>query len=1125
MSKKSFDFSADKQTLLEALLRKEGIETETRQNIPRRPDDKPNALSFAQQRLWFVDQLLPGSSAYNVPLAFHLRGPLDVAALEFAVNEVVKRHEILRTTFTEINDQPSQVIGPTVKIQLPIVDVSNEPAAGSRIEQLIDEEIQSPFDLNTGPLLRLKLVKRKEQDHVFVLTMHHAICDGWSLTILLRELSTFYNHRLSGNSHAPAEPEIQYADFAAWQRQHLVASELQSQLDYWKDKLGGQLPLLELPSDRPRPATASLRGNWITRNLKSTLPASLKEICDREGVTLFVLLLAAFKTLLYRYTDQEDLAIGSGVSSRTKVELESLIGHFVNTQVLRTDLSDNPSFRQLLQRVDETVRGAYAHQDLAFEYLLDELKLDRNLGNNPLFQVAFVLQEPGEQGSWRSALRLSSVSAEPMFVHSGNAKFDLTLEVERLDDGLSISFEYSKDLFDRSTIDRMIGHYQTLLQSICDNPDQSISELDLLSAEERHQLLIEWNNTAVNFAGNQCPHRRFESLVEQTPNAIAVTATLSEEADLQDRPNSINYRQLNQRANQLAHFLRENGVELGVPVGICLERSIETVVCVLGVLKAGGYYLPLDPKYPTQRLAFMLDDAQVPILLTQQKLASELPNGNFRSIYVDTDWETIARHKDNNPECLAGLKDLAYIIYTSGSTGQPKGVLIEHSSLNNLIDWHQQVYDVNASDRATLLACPAFDASVWEMWPYLAAGASIHIPPDETVANPTKLIGWLADESITISFLPTPLAELALDYAWPDEIALSRLLTGGDRLHGGLPKNLPFELFNNYGPTENTVVTTWTKVQLDDAAAAAPPIGRPVSNCQVYVLDRHLQPVPIGVPGELHIGGASLSRGYLNRAEETAKKFIVNPFSEKSDDRLYKTGDLVRYLPDGNIQFIDRIDSQVMVRGFRIELSEIESLLRQHPAIEQSVVVQVLNSANQKNLVAYVVGEIEANNTTVSELRTFLSDQLPDYMVPSVVVLLRELPVTTNGKVDRDSLPVPEDVMSQDKEYVAPQTEIERAIAAIWTDLFRIDKIGLNDNFFDLGGNSLLIAKANNRLNTTLGRDISMIDMFKFPTVSSLAEHLSGDQVATPGSDQGQQRAELRNQLRQRRQTRRNRSR
>jgi len=1052
--------------------------------------DRSLPLSFAQQRLWFLDQLEPGSALYNIPISYRLRGLLNITALEESLNEIVRRHEALRTSFSNAQGQPVQAIAPTSRLTLPVADLTSLPVAGREAEvlRLATDEAQRPFDLAQAPLFRASVLRLADEEHILLLTMHHIVSDGWSMGVLFQELSTLYDAFSTGKPSPLSELPIQYADFAAWQRRWLQGEVLESQLTYWKKQLADVPAGLELPTDHPRPPAQSFRGARQSMVLPQALTNRLKALSHQESVTLFVTLFAAFQTLLHRYTGKDDIIVGSPIAGRNRTEIEGLIGFFVNTLLLRTDLSSDPSFRELLGRVRKVALEAYDHQDLPFEKLVEELQPERNLSHSPLFQVMFVLQNAP-----MTALRLRGLTVNSLKVDSETAKFDLTLSMVEEVDSLRGIIEYNTDLFDGATIHRMVGHFQTLLESIVADPGQRLSDLSILTKAEKQQLLLEWNDTKTDYPKDKCVHELFEAQVERTPDAVALV--------FEDK--QLTYGELNRRANQLAHYLRKLGVGPEVLVSICVERSLEMVIGQLGIVKAGGAFVPFDPDYPKERLAFMLEDSQARVLLTQRQLVDELfedkrskiENSDPRSsilnlqpkvVCLDTDWEIIAQESDANPVSDVLPDNLVYVIYTSGSTGKPKGVPTPQSGFVNLMAWLKRVHSVTPADRATQLASPAFDASIWEVWPYLAAGASVHIVDEETRVSPLQLLQWLTTKRISICFLPTPLAEAVLEKPWPSGVALRALLTGGDKLHRSPLKTLPFRFVNNYGPTENSAVTTWAPVATGIDSHVPLPIGRPIDNNQLYLLDRHLNPVPIGVFGELFIGGDGLARGYFRRPELTAEKFIPNPFSNEPGTRLYKTGDLVRYLADGNIEFLGRIDHQVKIRGFRIELGEIEAVLGQHPAVREVVVVARKESRSDKRLVAYVVPN-QGLSPSTSELRNFLKNKLPEYMVPSTFVMLDALPLTPNGKVDRRALPALDGARPElDGTFVAPRTQAEAMLAGIWAEVLKLEQIGVRDNFFELGGDSILGLQIIARANQT-GLRLTPKQLFQHQTIAELA--------------------------------------
>lgn len=914
-------------------------------------------LSFAQQRLWFLDQLIPNNPFYNIPLALHLTGSLNKPALEQTFNEIVRRHEALRTTVSIQSGQPVQVINPMLTITLPVIDLRQLPQAEREIQarQLTTQEAQRPFNLSTDSLLQVKLLWLDETEYILLLTMHHIVSDGWSIGVLIQEIAALYTAFASNQPSPLAKLTIQYADFAYWQRQWLLGEVLEKQLSYWQKQLDG-ISMLNLPTDRPRLAAQSYQGARQPLQLSKNLSKALLALGQQEGVTLFITLLTAFKVLLSRYTQQEDIAIGSPIANRNRSEIEGLIGFFVNSLVLRTDLSGNPTFRELLSRVKEVALGAYSHQDLPFEKLVEELHPERNLNQNPLFQVVFALQNAP-----MTALELPSLTLRALPFETETTRFDLEFHLWEPNtqnglwadslEGISGFVIYSTDLFDDATITTMLGHFQILLEGIVANPEDRISHLPLLSESELHQLLVEWNNTQAIYPQDKCIHQLIESVAEQNGEATALVF-----GDEQ-----LSYKDLNICSNQLAHYLKKLGVKSEVLVGLCVERSFDMIIGMLGILKAGGAYVPLDPSYPSERLNFMLEDAQVSVLLTNERWLERLKNHNLQIICLNKDWEIISQEIEDNLPSKVAADNLAYVIYTSGSTGKPKGVQIEHRGLLNLVFWHQKAFAVSPLDRATQISGVAFDACGWEIWPYLSTGASIYFVDDETRQSPDYLRDWLVSKAITISFIPTPLAEKILLLDFPQNTALRILLTGGDKLNQYPLASHSFQVFNNYGPTENTVVTTSGHISVKNKGNLAPAIGRAIANTKLYILDKHLQPVPIGVPGELYISCDGLARGYLNHPDLTAESFIYHSFTNKLKARLYKTGDLVRYRVDGNIEFLGRLDEQVKIRGYRIELGEIEAVLSQHPAVQQTVVI-TSQDEQEKRLLAYIVPKTEYSN-------------------------------------------------------------------------------------------------------------------------------------------------------------------
>ncbi|OBQ35366.1 MAG: non-ribosomal peptide synthetase, partial [Anabaena sp. MDT14b] len=1082
---------SDRKTEIISFLQQANLQTNITAIAPIfRTENNTFPLSFAQQRLWFVNQLQPHSPSYNMPFGLQFRGQLNIAALESSLQLLINRHEIFRTNFITVDGKPLGAIAATRDFTLPVIDLRPLPPSEQELEyqKLASDAAKYVFDLAQDPLLRTQLVQLTPTESVLLLTIHHIIFDAWSVNIFLKELTTAYSAYVE--HHTPNLPEIhlQYVDFAVWQQQWLQGEVLESQLAYWQQKLALMPTLLELPSDRPRTAVQSFCGATQVFSIEQNISDALVSLSQQQGVTLFMLLLTAFKILLYRYTNQSDIVVGTPVANRQHSQIQGMIGFFVNNLVLRTDLSDDPTFLQLLQQVKKVVIEAYDHQNLPFEKLVEALHPERNLSYTPLFQIDFALEhEP-----------VSTITLKDLTINISDAgvnhtaKFDLGLSLQKTEQGLTGAFEYSTDLFDAATITRMVQHWQTLLAGIVGNPEQKLSNLPILSAIEQHKLLVEWNKTQQDYPHNLCIHQLFEAQVEQTPDAVAVIF----------KDEQLTYRELNAKANQLAHYLQTLGVKPETLVGICVERSLEMIVGLLGILKAGGAYVPLDPMYPQERLAFMLEDSAVPVLLTQQRLVDKLPKHEAQVVCLDTQWEAISEYSEKNIGDTVNAQNLAYVIYTSGSTGKPKGVTIPHLSVVNYITAVNIEYGIKkcdsfaaagSADRILQFSSISFDVSAEEIYTSLTSGATLVLRTDSMLDSVGIFLQKCRDWKLTVLVLPTAYwHELTLflsqeKFTLP--LSLRLVIIGGEKaLTERLQTWLEYvgqrvSLVNNYGPTEATIGATIYDLSAAKTASAALPIGRPIRNVQTYVLDRSLQPVPIGIPGELYIGGDGLARGYLNQPDLTEEKFIPNPFSKEPGSRLYKTGDKARYLPDGNIEFIGRIDNQVKIRGFRIELGEIEAVLNAHPQIQQAVVIVTEDIPGDKRLVAYLVKSDEF--LTNKQIRDFLKQQLPEYMLPSVFVTLDTIPLTPNGKIDKKALPIPDGV-SREVEYIAPRTPSEEIIANIFATVLNQQNIGINDNFFSLGGHSLLATQLISRLRLAFSLEIPLRAVFESPTVTQL---------------------------------------
>ncbi|MHC5760523.1 amino acid adenylation domain-containing protein [Nostoc sp.] len=1066
-------------------------------------------LSYAQQRLWFLDQLEPNSAFYNIPIALRLVGNLNQAALEQSLQEIIHRHEALRTNFITVDGKPSQIIHTETNWTVSVFEWQHLSPAEQEIatQQLAQEQALLPFDLANEALIRATLVLLSQTEHILLVCMHHIVSDGWSMGVFIQELAALYKAYSQGEPSPLAPLPIQYADFAIWQREWLQGDVLQTQLSYWQQQLKDAPALLSLPTDRPRPAVQTFAGATQEFKLSVELTNRLTKLSQEQGCTLFMTLLAAYHTLLYRYTGVADILVGTPIANRDHSEIEGLIGFFVNTLVMRADLSGNPSFSQLLSHVREIALGAYVHQELPFEMLVETLHPERNLSHTPLFQVMFALQNAPMSQVELAGLTISSLPAE-----RATAKFDLSLSIHNSANfaeasptttlstgaGLVGVWEYSTDLFDSSTIERMTGHFVTLLEGIVANPKERISQLPMLTQVEQHQLLVEWNSTQAEYPFDKCIHELFEEQVECTPDAVAVVFENQQ----------LTYQQLNCRANQLAHYLQSLGVKPDTLVGICVERSLLMVVGLLGILKAGGAYLPLDPDYPQERLSFMLEDAQVPVLLTQQQLQEKLPQYQVQVVCLDTDWQFISQSNPDNlitlrvrqfrldgnrqdSNCLTTVQaaNLAYVIYTSGSTGQPKGVMLSHRNLCNHMSWMQATFPLTEKDKVLQKTPFSFDASVWEFYAPLLVGGQLLLAQPGGHADTAYLLKLIAQEQVTtVQFVPSLLQILIEQGGLETCHSLKQIFCGGEALPVALQENvlsnLNVNLHNLYGPTEACIdATFWTcKPGIERQVV---PIGRAIANTQIYILDEYLQPVPVGVAGEMHIGGAGLARGYLNRPELTKEKFISNPFSIDPDSQLYKTGDLGRYLPDGTIEYLGRIDNQVKIRGFRIELGEIEARLSQHEDIQACCVIVREDIPGDKRLVAYAVPHL-GQTPTISQLRSFLSSQLPQHMIPHAFVLLESLPLLPNGKINRRALPAPESRGELEVSFVAPRNQIEETLAQIWAEVLRVEQVGIHDNFFKLGGDSILSIQIISRAKQA-GLQLTLKQLFAHQAIAELA--------------------------------------
>jgi amino acid adenylation domain-containing protein len=1060
--------------------------------------------SFAQQRLWFLDQLVPESAFYNLPCAIRLAGELNTPALHKSLNRIIRRHETLRTSFALVGGQLTQVINQAGALNLPLLDL-REISDATREEEarrIALQETRQPFDLSRSPLLRAILLRVGEREHVLIVTMHHIISDGWSIGVLLKELAGRYESYSKGREEESEELEIQYADYAVWQREWLEGEEMRRQMEYWKEELKEVTPVLEMPVERGRGAVQRFRGRREGIEIGGELGNSLKALSQSEGATLFMTLLAAFQVLLYRYTRQRDIIVGTVTHARSWPQIRNLIGFFANTLVIRAELSSDETFRELLGKAREVILAAFAHQDMPFEKLVEELRIDRNLSYTPLFQVMFILQNdmnapgPEEDFAGVSMTRLHELE------DTGTTKRDVSLYLMDGREGLRGLIEYDADLFDSGAIRRMTEHFQTLIKSIVANPDKKISELSMLSEEEYRNIIVEWNDTAARCDEHCSIEAVFEEQVERTPEGIAIMF----------EGESLTYQELNRRANQLAHSLRAFGISRESLVGICIRRSIDMVVAILGTLKAGAAYLPLDPAYPKQRLAFLLNNSQARTLIVNGQSAETLPEFSGPVISLDRDRALISQCSDENLATGQLPAELAYVIYTSGSTGESKGVMVSHANLCRYVQSLGPSIGIAADDRYLHTASFSFSSSVRQLMLPLSKGATVVIAASDQIADPLELFKLIKRDAVTImDIVPAYWRSCVQALARLEPGARASLLDNRLRLLLSASEPLTSDivkawasfdhgarLVNMFGQTETTgiVATFPIRDEFDDAVKIVS-IGRPIANAQVYVLDPSLQPVPARVPGEAYIGGSGVARGYLKRPDLTAERFIPNPFSKEPGARLYRTGDMARHLLDGNIEFLGRTDQQVKINGIRIEMSEVETKLVEHPNVRAAIVVAREHPPGNTRLIAYfTTSHLPA--PTPLELRAFLKEKAPAYMIPAMFVALHTLPLTPNGKVDRQALPAPFDLLSEpDMDFIAPRNHVEQILAGIWAEVLGLERVGVADNFFDLGGHSLLATQVLSRVRDTFKQEIPVRKLFETPTVEKIAELIQRNESAT----------------------------
>ncbi|MBZ5521498.1 MAG: amino acid adenylation domain-containing protein [Acidobacteriia bacterium] len=1065
--------------------------------VPRPRPQSGLPLSFAQEQLWFLEQVRVTHGAYNLSTALRLRGQLQVPALRHALDELVKRHEVMHARFENRGGRPVQVIDPPQPVALQIEDLSGLASGDreSRLQQVVREKGMARFDLSSGPLLRVVLIKPEDQEHVLLITMHHIISDGWSIGILVRELGVLYDAFAQGHTSPLPPLEVQYPDYVLWQREWFQGEVLEKQLAYWKEQLADAPTILELPADRPRPAVPSFKGALRLFRLPAALFARIAEVAKQEGATLYMLLLASLQVVLGRWSGQRDILIGSPIAGRTHRETEGLIGFFVNMFVMRGNLRGDPTFRELLARTREAALQANAHQELPLAKLVAELQTDRDLSRQALFQVVFLMENTPAAAA--SGLRWFDLEVQPMELSLAASRFDLTVSLFESGSELAGWVEYATDLFGEATMDRFLGHYIRLLEQVAENPQVPLSELSLLTEAERHQLLVEWNQTAQSHRYDGGIHELFTEQAARTTGATAVVCA----------GERLTYAELDRRSNQWAGYLQSLGVGPERVVGLCIERSLDTAVALLGILKAGGAYLLLDANYPAQRLAFMLENARAQVVLTDGKWAhlfSDIPA--VRQVCTLDAVKQASAAYDAAPSVASSADQLAYIIYTSGSTGHPKGVAVQHRAITRLV---RQASYVNLDEYRCVLsaATMTFDAATFEIWGPLLNGGRL-VVLTETIPSAQSIEQCVSRDGVDTAWLTSSLFNSIVDQSIEALRGIRQLLIGGEALspeHVNRARRLLPEqsLINGYGPTECVTFSCTYKIpaNLSDTTTSIP-IGRPITDTQVYVLDEVLEPVPVGVVGELYIAGTGVARGYVGRGGLTAARFVANPFNAPGS-RMYATGDRVRYLPDGNLEYRSRADQQVKVRGFRIEPGEVEAALLRHPALRDAVVV-ARGDHGEKRLVAYVVAAAEAGAPDSAALRAFLGESLPDYLVPNQFVALEKLPLTANGKVDRERLPEPELPISE-AEYVAPRTPAEEVLAKVWADALKIDRVGIHDNFFELGGMSMTVLRVVDQA-ARAGLTLIADNLFEWPTIAELAARLTigPGQVAEASSAEGE---------------------
>ena len=1075
------NLSKEDQELFKLLAKKKGFNQFQEQDLPKNLEN-PSGLTPSQENLWFLDYFHSSSNAYNIPFKILITGNLQIEILKKSLEALTRTQKTLRTIFIKQDNRVVQKILDPVEIALPLVDIRSYSAENKdqQIESAYHQEAQRAFDLSQGPLINTELFRLEDEKYLLLINAHHIICDGWSMDIIIKELSKYYEVITDGGSSAGIEEGVQYVDFASWQIEFFKSEEFKKQEQYWMTQLTGELPIIKLPTDHPRPAVQSFNGKNLIFELDPDKLAGLNSLAQQLGVTLYILLLTVFKVLLFRYSSQDEILVGTPEAGRKRVEFEKTVGMFVNMLVLRTRVPEESTFVQLLEIVKQTTVEALENKDMPYGHLVKKLVSNRDISYNPLFQVTFNMLNFNVEED--PTLLASDVTFNPRPLESVGAQFDLALHVTMEGKRLRFILNYNTDLFKESTIERMQGHFKQLVNSVLENPHTLVTDLTIIPEQER-SLINQWNETDVPYPCENTLMGMFESQVKRTPDNIAI----------EFEGQSLTYQELNIKANQLARKLLKSGIKPEQIVGVILDRSLELVVAIYGILKAGGAYLPIDPEYPEDRINFMIEDASLDLVITSNQFTEKIKEDNVSFFNLEPGAKNVDDETAENLEISANPEQLAYVIYTSGSTGKPKGVMIEHRSICNRLVWMQEEYQLMQEDRVLQKTPFSFDVSVWEFfWPLLF-GARLVIAKPEGHKDSSYLIDLITASKITtIHFVPSMLKIFLQQQGVSECTSLQRVICSGEALEYETKEEFFSKLncgfFNLYGPTEAAVdVTSWDCAKELDIKGV--PIGKPIANTQTYILDERQQLAPIGVPGELYLGGVQVGRGYLNRPKLTEERFVTDPFRKSQDNRLYKTGDLVRYLDNGVIEYLGRNDFQVKIRGFRIELGEIEQALLTYGSIVKAAALARNDLPGGHQIVAYLV----LNNLNYSEqdLRAHLKNTLPDYMIPGYFMVIDEFPISVNGKLDRHSLPVPDTTQLGNAEFIEPDGDIEVKIAKIWQDLLGIRKVGVDDNFFEVGGHSILMAQLQQKLKDQVAVEASLVDLFRYPTIRSFSSFVT----------------------------------